>query len=413
MSATRQSQGDGAARPANDAAAAQGRPCDEAEGQPLFTPLARSLPATVPFAGPEMMERRMGVRFKARLGANESVFGPSLKVVEAMAAAAQGTWSYGDLEHFELRGAIAELIGVRPENITVGEGIDGLLGHLVRLTCEPGDTVVTSHGAYPTFNYHVAGHGAALDTVPYDANDREDIDALIARAQVMRPKLLYFSNPDNPTGSFHEAEAVERLIEGTPQETILILDEAYCDLAPPSALPPSNLMRPNLLRFRTLSKAYGMAGARLGYAFGKPETVAQFDKVRNHFGVSRVTQAGALAAIEDQGYLREAIAKITAAREKLARIARRHGLTPLPSATNFVAIDCGGDGDHARAVLAAILKRGVFIRMPGVAPLDRMIRVTVGPDEDLALFDQALGEALAEVGPPSTPGDKRSARPRA
>ena len=399
MSATRQTSADGAVAPANDSAGAQG-PAHPATPRPLFTPLARSLPASVPFVGPEMLERRMGIRFEARLGANESVFGPSPKVVEAMARAARETWSYGDLEHFDLRGAIADLIGVAPENITVGEGIDGLLGHLVRLTCEPGDRVVTSHGAYPTFNYHVAGHGAVLDTVPYRADDHEDIDALIARAQEVRPKLLYFSNPDNPTGSHHEAEAVERLIAGTPDETILILDEAYCDLAPASALPPSNLMRPNLLRFRTLSKAYGMAGARLGYAFGEPDAVVQFDKVRNHFGVSRVTQAGALAAIEDQAYLRQAVEKIETAREKLAAIARRHGLTPLPSATNFVAIDCGGDGDYARAVLAAVLRRGVFIRMPGIAPLDRMIRVTVGPDEDLALFDSALGEALDEVGPP-------------
>ncbi len=399
MSATRQTN-EKSAIAANDGVDAPGE-ARQPSGLPLFTPLARSLPATVPFVGPEMLERRTGIRFKARLGANESVFGPSPKVVEAMAATASDTWFYGDLEHFELRGAIAALIGVQPENITVGEGIDGLLGHLVRLTCEPGDTVVTSHGAYPTFNYHVAGHAAVLHTVPYGADDREDIDALIAQAQEKRPKLLYFSNPDNPTGSYHEAEAVERLIAGTPEETILILDEAYCDLAPASALPPSTLMRPNLLRFRTLSKAYGMAGARLGYAFGEPDAVAQFDKVRNHFGVSRVTQAGALAAIEDQAYLGEAIGKIVRAREKLADIARRHGLTPLPSATNFVAIDCGGDGDYARAVLQSVLKRGVFIRMPGVAPLDRMIRVTVGPDADLALFDHALGEALAEVGPPT------------
>ena len=399
MSATRQ-MNEKDAMPAGDGIDTQGE-AHLPSGRPLFTPLARSLPATVPFVGPEMLERRTGIRFKARLGANESVFGPSPKVVEAMASAACDTWFYGDLEHFELRGAIAELIGVKAENITVGEGIDGLLGHLVRLTCEPGDTVVTSHGAYPTFNYHVAGHGAVLDTVPYDAHDREDIDALIARANAGRPKLLYFSNPDNPTGSHHEAADVERLIARTPEETILILDEAYCDLAPASALPLSTLMRPNLIRFRTLSKAYGMAGARLGYAFGEADAVAQFDKVRNHFGVSRVTQAGALAAIMDQAYLREAIGKIERAREMLADIARRHGLTPLPSATNFVAIDCGGDGDYARAVLQAVLKRGVFIRMPGVAPLDRMIRVTVGPDEDLALFDVALGEALAEVGPPT------------
>jgi histidinol-phosphate aminotransferase len=365
---------------------------------PLFTDLARSLPATVPFVGPETIERRTGVKFRARLGANESVFGPSPRVLAAMAAAARESWAYGDPEHYALRQAIASHLGVGIENITCGEGIDGLLGHLVHLACDPGDLVVTSRGAYPTFNYHVAGHGAVLDFVPYTGDDREDVDALIARAKALRPKLLYFANPDNPTGSWHEAAVVERLIAETPEETILVLDEAYCDLAPASALPPITLMRPNLLRFRTFSKAYGMAGVRVAYAVGQPETVAQFDKVRNHFGLSRMAQAGAVAALADQAYLEETVAKIVAARSSLADIATRLGLRPLPSATNFVAIDCGGDGTRARAILDAVLRRGVFIRMPGVAPLDRMIRVTVGTEADMALLEEALAGALDEVG---------------
>nr|WP_102957800.1 pyridoxal phosphate-dependent aminotransferase [Mangrovicella endophytica] len=367
--------------------------------QPLFTALARSLPATVPFVGPEAIERRTGVTFKARLGANESVFGPSPRVIAAMAEAAAQSWAYGDPEVHELRAAIAAFHGLDPSNIMVGEGIDGLLGLLVRLTVEPGDTVVTSKGAYPTFAFHVAGHGGLLDTVPY-RDDREDIDALIERARDVRPKLLYFANPDNPTGSWHEASEVERLIEATPPETILVLDEAYSDFAPASALPSVTLLRPNLLRFRTFSKAYGMAGVRVGYAIGEPDAIVQFDKVRNHFGLSRMAQAGALAALADQSYLQETVARVTRGRERLAAIAAAAGLRPLPSATNFVAIGCGGDGAYARGLLDAVIRRGVFIRMPGVAPLDRLIRVTVGRDADLDLFETVLTDALTEVGPP-------------
>ncbi|MEX6506649.1 pyridoxal phosphate-dependent aminotransferase [Jiella sp. M17.18] len=367
---------------------------------PLFTPLARSLPSSVPFVGPEALERRMGIRFTARLGANESVFGPSPKAVEAMAAAAGRSWCYGDPELFDLKQAIAAHHGIAAGSVAVGEGIDGLLGYLVRLACGPGDTVVTSRGAYPTFNFHVAGYGGALDFVPYRADDHEDLDALLDRAKALRPKLLYVSNPDNPTGSWHDAAAIASLAHELPEETILVLDEAYADFAPENALPPIDLMRPNLLRFRTFSKAYGMAGARIAYVIGMPETIRAFDKVRNHFGVSLVAQAGALAALADQAYLRETVAAVIAARGDLARIAERHGLTPLPSATNFVAMDCGGDGAHARAILDAVLKRGVFIRMPGVPPLDRMIRVTVGRPHDHRLFETALAEALEEVGPP-------------
>lgn len=363
----------------------------------IFTPLAASLPATVPFVGPEAIERRMGRPFAARLGANESVFGPSPRVVEAMAKAAAESWAYGDPEQVDLKAAIAGHHGVRPENVAVGEGIDGLLGLIVRLTVSPGDKVVTSLGAYPTFNFHVAGHGGTLDFVPYRGDDHEDPDALLERARAVRPKLLYFANPDNPTGTWHDAAAVQRLIDGVPDETLLVLDEAYGDLAPQGTLPPLDLSRPNVLRFRTFSKAYGMAGVRVGYVLGAPETVVAFDKVRNHFGVSRMAQAGAIAALADRDHFVRTVAAIEEAREALHAIARDAGLRPVPSATNFVAMDCGGDGARARAILEGVLSRGVFIRMPGVAPLDRMIRVTVGRPADLALFAEALKGALAEV----------------
>ena len=218
-----------------------------------------------------------------------------------------------------------------------------------------------------------------LDFVPYHATTARILRRWSARAREMKPKLLYVSNPDNPTGSWYEAADIERLIESTPPDTMIILDEAYADLAPASALPAMSVMRPNLLRFRTFSKAYGLAGARIAYVVGAAETIVQFEKVRNHFGISRVSQVGALAALRDQDYLREVIAGEDRGRPRGWRKSpRRPGCVPLPSATNFVAMDCGGDGAYARAVLEAVIKRGVFIRMPGVAPLDRMIRVTVG-----------------------------------
>lgn len=364
--------------------------------QDFLTDIARGLPATVPFVGPEALERRLGLRFRARISANESTFGPSPSVIEAMGRAAAESWAYGDPEQYEIKAAIAAHHGVEIGNVAVGEGVDGLLGLTVQLTIAPGDRVVTSLGAYPTFNYHVAGHGGQLDFVPY-TDDREDPEALLERARRVRPKLLYFANPDNPTGSWWDAAAVERLMDGVPPGTLLILDEAYSDLAPAEALPALLPFRDNVLRFRTFSKAYGMAGVRVGYVLGPAALIAEFDKVRNHFGVSRMAQAGAVAALADQAYLRSTVGRIVAARETLSDIARRNGLTPLPSATNFVAIDCGRDGDFARLILQGVLERGIFIRMPGVTPLDRMIRVTVGTDEELALFETALAGALADA----------------
>lgn len=363
---------------------------------PRYTPLIRSLPSTVPFVGPETQERMRGRPFAARLGANESVFGPSPAAIHAMHRAAGDVWMYGDPENHDLRQALAAHHGVSPANIVVGEGIDGLLGLLVRLLIDKGDAVVTSDGAYPTFNFHVAGFGGVLHKVPY-AGNHEDPDALIARAREVDAKLIYIANPDNPMGSHHAAEVLERMVDAVPDGALLILDEAYVELAPDTAIPRIAIDDPRVIRMRTFSKAYGMAGARIGYAMGAAGLIAAFDKVRNHFGVSRIAQAGALAALADTGWLAHVRQQVHAGREELSAIARTHGLAPLPSATNFVTMDCGADGAFAKKVLQGLVARDVFVRMPFVAPHDRCIRVSAGSAQDQRLFAAALPEALAEA----------------
>lgn len=363
---------------------------------PRYTDLVAGLPSSVPFVGPEAQERARGASFDARLGANESRFGPSAKAVAAMAAAASEAWMYGDPEAFALREAIAAHHGVTRANVLVGEGIDGILGNLVRLLIAPGDAVVTSDGAYPTFNFHVAGFGGVLHKVPY-AGNHEDPAALVAKAAEVGAKLVYIANPDNPMGSWHRGEVISAMIAALPEGCLLALDEAYVELAPEGTAAEVAADDPRVIRLRTFSKGHGLAGLRVGYALAAPGLIAAFDKVRNHFGMGRVAQAGALAALQDQAWLDEVRGQVAAARSALGTIARANGLVPLPSATNFVTMDCGGDGTLARAVVQALAQRGVFVRMPFVAPHDRCIRVSCGTEADLALFAAALPEALAQA----------------
>lgn len=359
---------------------------------PRLTPLAASLPASVPFTGPETLERRMGRPFTARLGANESGWGPSPRAIAAMQQAAAETWQYGDPEMHDLRHALAAHHGTTPDHIMPGEGIDGLLGLLVRLTIAPGDRVVMCHGAYPTFAFHVTGFGGTIATVPYTA-DHEDPARLVAKARETGAKLIYLSNPDNPMGTWHAAETVERMIDALPAGALLILDEAYIDLAPPGTAPRIDPADPRVIRMRTFSKGYGLAGLRVGYALGPAPLLAAFDRVRNHFGTGRIAQAGALAALADRDWLAHVAQATARARDRLAAIARDNGLAPIPSATNFVTMDCG-TADHAARTLAALATRGIFIRKPMVPPLDRCIRVTAGPDPALDAFATALPAAL-------------------
>ena len=364
--------------------------------RPRYTALAQTLPATVPFVGPEEQERSRGTPFAARLGANENVFGPSPHAIEALQNSAADIWMYGDPTSHDLRAALARHLSIAPAHIIVGEGIDGLLGYLVRLLVEKGDTVVTSDGAYPTFNYHVAGFGGELHKVPY-RQDHEDLPALCARAAKVGAKLIYFANPDNPMGTWASGTAIEAALADLPEGCLLLLDEAYIEFAPEEAVPKIDIRDERVIRMRTFSKGYGMAGARVGYAFGAKPLITAFNKIRNHFGMNRAAQAGALAALQDGAWLTHIRAQVAASREEITRIAAENGLSALPSATNFVAVDCGRDGDFARAVLAALVAQGLFVRMPFVAPQDRCIRISCGRPEDMERLAAALPQALKEA----------------
>ena len=361
-----------------------------------LTKLVESLPATVPFVGPETQERTRGGLFVARIGANESVFGPSPQVVEAITQAAPDAWMYGDPENHDLRHAIARHYTLDADNVMIGEGIDGLLGYVVRMFLEPGDSVVTSLGAYPTFNYHVVGYNGKLVTVPY-RDDREDVEALLDAAVGSAAKLIYLANPDNPMGTCWTAESIDSMICRVPAGSLLLLDEAYGEFAEPGTLPAIDCSSDRVLRFRTFSKAYGLAGIRVGYVLGNSKLIAEFNKVRNHFGVGRVAQAAGLAALKDQSYLTQVFDQVKAARARIVEIASDNGLSTVASATNFVAVDCGRDGEFAGTVLNNLVQRGIFVRMPGVVPLNRCIRVTAGLEHDLDALADALPAALADA----------------
>ena len=282
--------------------------------RPRIVPLVDRLPSTVPFVGPEHQERTRGRPFRARIGANESSFGPAPSVIAAMDAASPEMWKYCDPDNHELKAALASFLRVGIDNVVVGEGIDGLLNLIVRMYAQDGTPVVTSLGAYPTFNFHVAGFGGRLVAVPY-VDDCESLDGLLAAIRRENAPLVYLSNPDNPMGTWWEANEITRFIEALPETTMLILDEAYGETGPASALPPIDVDRPNVLRLRTFSKAYGLAGIRCGYAVGDATVIRDVEKVRNHYGVNKMAQIAGQAALADQPWLASVAARVAAGRD--------------------------------------------------------------------------------------------------
>ena len=360
-----------------------------------FTPLVHSLPASTPFVGPETLERQRGRRFRARIGANESAFGISEQAREAMVNAMQETAWYGDPENLELRSMLAEQHGVSTDNICVDAGIDSLLGLTVRMLVKPGAPVVSSLGAYPTLNYHIAGFGGELVTVPY-RNDHEDPDALLQAAQARKAPLMYLSNPDNPMGTWHAADTIQDMINRVPENTVLALDEAYAEFAPDGTITPADPSNPRVMRYRTFSKAWGMAGMRVGYVIAHADLITGLNKIRNHFGVNRVAQAGALASLQDPAFLRSVRDRVSTGRQRIYDLAATHALPSIESATNFVAVDMGTN-ERATRMMKALHERDVFIRMPGVAPLNRCIRVGVGTPDEHAVLQTAFDDAIRSL----------------
>lgn len=360
-----------------------------------LTSIVSALPASTPFVGPETLERQRGKSFAARIGANESSFGLSPRAVAAMSDAVSSSNWYGDPENFELRQALAAQHGVDADEICVDAGIDTLLGVAVRMLVEPNQSVVSSTGAYPTFNYHVSGYGGQLVSVPY-LDDHEDPQALIAATVEHKAPMLYLANPDNPMGTWHDAGIIQDFLDEIPDGSVAALDEAYIEFAAEDVAPPIDTSQKTVIRFRTFSKAYGMAGARIGYAIAHRDLITGMNKIRNHFGVNRIAQAGALASVQDAEFLQSVKHAVESGRQRIYQLAEKHHLTAIPSATNFVSVDLGSS-DRAKKALDALIERNIFIRMPGVAPLNRCIRIGIGTDAEHAVFESAFTEVMSEL----------------
>jgi histidinol-phosphate aminotransferase len=354
-------------------------------------PHVDALPVLRPFIAPEEIQRRHGFPSLLRLGANESAFGPPPGALLAMReAAARSSW-YGDPESVELRERLATMFACDPAEVVVGAGIDDLMGLAVRAYAGAGGVAVATAGTYPTFAYHAAGYGARLVTVPYRDDFRVDAPALARAARDQGAGLVYLSNPDNPGGGVLSRAAVETLVDALPPGSVLLLDEAYGDFADPADLWP-NRIDPRVVRMRTFSKAFGLAGARIGYAVASRDVIDTFNKIRLQYGVNGIAQAGALAALGEREFIAQVVRETARGREDYARIGERLGFAVHESAANFVLFDAR-TRERAERLLAALEARAVFVRKPGAAPLDRCIRVTVGTPEERAAFAVALAQA--------------------
>ena len=272
-------------------------------------------------------------------------------------------------------------------------GADSLILLALRLSCNVGDAVVCTAGTYPTFRYFAEGVGARILEVPYQQQgDRlqTDLPRLAEVARAERAAVLYLANPDNPTGHYWGADELLSLREMLPSTTLLILDEAYVDFCV-DAQDARRAARCPTLRLRTLSKAYALAGLRVGYAIAPPDIVAKADQIRPQFALSSFAQLAAQTVMDDPDYSRQLIAATIHLRDKLADALRARDLVVMPSHTNFVCI-AYRDAASSEAIHRQLLSDGIAVHRPPHPAVRHLLRVTAQPQALSAKVMAALAE---------------------
>lgn len=366
---------------------------------PLIPPHLRSTGPDNPFPGIWVLKRRLGQEIPHRLGSNEGLDMPHRALREHFGdAMVEHVYCYGDAEALGVRERLSKTQGFDLDSLLVDAGCDSLLALVLRATAPTGSTVVSSAGTYPTFGYFAKGQGCRLIEVDYEETAEHlapDIDALIRAAHDEQAQLVYLANPDNPTGYVHPKQSVERLRRELPQDCWLLLDEAYHDFRDDAADPAFTRALPGVIRCRTLSKAHGLAGLRIGYAIAEPEVIELLMKVRIHYAVSTLTLAAAEVVLDAPDETRTHIEDVLKRRDRLTRHFRELGADVLPSATNFIGIRLK-DADLAKQVHADLLNDGKLIARPAHPALGHVLRITAVADAlepgRLARLERAVTE---------------------
>ncbi len=318
-----------------------------------------------------------------KLNTNENPYPPAPGVIAAVAAcAAADLRLYPDPMATALREAAARRYGVASEHVLVGNGSDDLLTMLMRTFVGPDDVVVYPEPTYSLYDTLVTIQEGRSLTIPFPADFA--LPAALADAD---GRVLIICNPNSPSGTFTPLDVIEDLARG--REWIVVVDEAYVDFAPATAL-PLVARYDNVLVLRSLSKSFSLAGMRIGLAFGHPELLAELAKVKDSYNVSRVAIAAGVAALEDYTWMEQNVARIVASRARLSKELRAVGYDVLPSAANFVL--ARRPGEDQGAVQAALRERGVLVRHFATPRLADALRISVGTDEEI---DRLLAELRA------------------
>jgi histidinol-phosphate aminotransferase len=367
----------------------------------LVIDAVRAISPYVPGKPISELERELGIRNIIKLASNENPWGPSPGALAAMRAAVDDVWLYPDGSAHTLRAALARELGVSVDCITLGNGSNELLVLLAEACLTPAHNAVYSEFAFAIYPLAIQATGAAARIAPSLAAESDmplghDLAAM-ARLIDANTRLVFIANPNNPTGTWLPPSELKSFVAEADSNTLVVLDEAYFEYARSSGISDGVSWLgefPNLVVLRTFSKAWGLAGARVGYAVSHPEIAAELNKLRAAFNVNLIAQAGAVAALEDRAHMESCVAKTNRELRFMQRELKARGLRIIPSVANFVLVHFG---PQASKLNDALLRAGVIVRPVTGYGLPEYLRITVGKHEQnqrlLALLDIERGRS--------------------
>jgi histidinol-phosphate aminotransferase len=340
----------------------------------------------------EELEREYGVKNPIKLASNENPLGPSPKAQAAIQRAISNLHRYPDGSGYYLKARLSALLNLSADRIVLGNGSNELIELLVRVFVRPGDETISSDPSFLVYRKMVQSVGGINMIVPL-RDFGHDLPG-IARAVTERTRLIFLDNPNNPTGSVFATSEFERFLANLPDWLLVVLDEAYMEFARDPDTPRGRAyldLDPRVVTLRTFSKAYGLAGIRIGYGMMDSEIAAHLNRIRQPFNVNALAQVGALAALDDLEHLERTLDVTSKGMTYLTEGLLAIGCHILPSQTNFLFVEVGRD---AKEVYEAMLRQGVIIRAITAYGFPQHIRITIGLPEENERCLKALGRVL-------------------
>jgi histidinol-phosphate aminotransferase len=342
------------------------------------------------------LAREKGLTKISKLASNENPLGPSPFAIKEMTSDLWELHRYPDMQAYALKSALCELYKLKTENITLGNGSEGIMAYIARAFMGPDTEVLTCENTFIGFYILVRSVGAKLNLVPLTEDHRFDVEAL-AKSITTNTKVIYIANPNNPTGTYITKNEFDYLMKHVPDHVLVILDEAYFEFANEYDDYPDSMdyRYDNVITLRTFSKAYGLSGIRIGYGFGHEDLIANLNKVKLTFEPNLIAQRGACGALKDRPHLKRTLETNKSLIETCFDYLEDKKMSPVKSVTNFIMFKTGTP-EASDYLFNELLNEGVIIRPLKANEMPDFVRVSIGTEDEMQHFYDAMDKVLPE-----------------